>query len=75
MASGYVHTVYKGGQWTNEVEGGDAQTLGKFDTKEMAVAAGRKRAIDRKTEHVIHDMDGSISDRNSYGNDPAHRPG
>ena len=40
MASGYVHTVYKGGQWTNEVEGGEAQTLGKFDTKEMAVAAG-----------------------------------
>jgi hypothetical protein len=29
----------------------------------------------RQTEHVIHNQDRSIGERNSYGNDPAHRPG
>jgi hypothetical protein len=29
----------------------------------------------RQTEHVIHNEDGSIGERNSYGSDPAHRPG
>ncbi len=24
----------------------------------------------RKVEHVIHNMDGKISDKDSYGNDP-----
>jgi len=28
-----------------------------------------------RTEHVIHNQDGTISERNSYGNDPATRPG
>jgi hypothetical protein len=32
-------------------------------------------AIARKTEHVIHNEDGSIEERNSYDGDPAHRPG
>src|SRR6478736_9244336 len=27
-----------------------------------------------RTEHVIHNQDGTISERNSYGNDPATRP-
>jgi hypothetical protein len=75
MASGFVHTVYKDGQWTNEVEGGDEATRGKFDTKDAAVAAGRKQAMQRKTEHVIHNQDGVISERNSYGDDPSDRSG
>jgi hypothetical protein len=29
----------------------------------------------RKTEHVIHNQDGTISEPNSCGNDPANRPG
>ena len=74
MADGFVHTVYKNAQWTNVIEG-DEGTIGTFDTKEAAVGAGRKRAIDRKTEHVIHNLDGVISERNSYGNDPAQAPG
>ena len=28
-----------------------------------------------ETEHVIHNQDGSIAERNSYGSDPADRPG
>jgi hypothetical protein len=37
--------------------------------------AGREQAMTRGTEHVIHNQDGVISERNSYGNDPANRPG
>ena len=29
----------------------------------------------RETEHVIHEQDGSIGERNSYGSDPSDRPG
>jgi len=74
MATGYVHTVYKDGSWTNTVEDDDAPRA-TFETKEPAVAAGRKLAIDRKTEHVIHNQDGMIAERNSYGHDPVARPG
>jgi hypothetical protein len=28
-----------------------------------------------EVEHLIHNQDGMISERNSYGNDPRSRPG
>jgi Uncharacterized protein conserved in bacteria (DUF2188) len=76
MADGYVHTVYKAGSWLNEIEGGSGSELpeGHF-LKDAAVEAGREEAINRKTEHIIHNQDGTISERNSYGNDPSRRPG
>ena len=74
MADGFVHTVFKDGQWVNEIEGGAANG-GVHATKEEAVRAGRARAKQDQTEHVIHNQDGVISERNSYGDDPASRPG
>ena len=74
MADGFIHTVYKGDQWINELEGGEAFG-GGYANKEEAVAAGRGRAKQYKTEHVIHNQDGKIGERNSYGNDPASRTG
>jgi hypothetical protein len=74
MAAGFVHTVYKRGAWLNELEEGD-ELPGSYATKEAAVSAGRAESIDRKTEHVIHNQDGTIGERNSYGGDPASRPG
>jgi hypothetical protein len=74
VAKGFIHTVYKNEQWTNELEEGD-EFGGVHATKEEAVAAGRSRARQDKTEHVIHNQDGVISERNSYGNDPARGPG
>jgi hypothetical protein len=74
MTDGFVHTVHKDGSWINEIEGGEGASS-SHATKLVAVAAGREEAMRRKTEHVIHNEDGSISERNSYGNDPAHRPG
>jgi hypothetical protein len=74
MADGFVHTVYKNEQWINEIEGG-AEFGGSHATKEEAVAASRSRAQSDKTEHVIHNQDGIIGERNSYGNDPASSRG
>lgn len=74
MAEGFVHTVYKKDQWVNELEEG-AEFGGAHATKEAAISAGRARAQHDKTEHVIHSEGGVITERNSYGNDPASRPG
>ena len=75
MAEGFVHTVKSEGRWENTIEGEGRSLPAPFETKDEAVAAGRVEAQRRKTEHVIHREDGSIEDRNSYGNDPSHRPG
>jgi uncharacterized protein DUF2188 len=74
VAKGFIHTVFKDGQWVNEVEEGE--TIGGVHaTKEEAVEVGRARAQQDQTEHVIHKQDGAIGQRNSYGNDPASSPG
>jgi hypothetical protein len=74
MAKGFIHTVYKDDRWVNDVEEGE-QLGGFHATKEEAVSAGRARAQQDRTEHVIHNEDGTIGERSSYGNDPASRPG
>ena len=43
---------------------------GDYDTKEAAVEAGRNEAQRRKVEHIIKKLDGTIGEKNSYGNDP-----
>lgn len=64
-----VHTVPHGDGWANRRAG--AERVSKtFDTKAQAQAAGRVTAKREKVEHKIHKKDGSIGDRNSYGNDP-----
>jgi hypothetical protein len=73
MTRGWVHTVPRDGNWVNEIE--DGEVLGGHDRKEDAVAAGRDEAIRRQTEHVIHNADGTIAERNSYGSDPTSSPG
>ena len=74
MANGFVHTVYENNQWINEVEDG-GEIGGLHATKEEAVRAGRARAQHDQTEHVIPNQDGTISGRNSYGNDLLKRLG
>jgi hypothetical protein len=74
MANGDIHTVHRGGKWLNEVEGGK-RASNSADTKAKAVAAGRQMARDRRVEHLIHKLDGTIGERNSYGNDPPRRSG
>jgi hypothetical protein len=69
MARGWIHTVHRDGRWHNEVEGGQ-RASSSHDTREAAVERGRELAINARTEHVIHRMDGTIGQRNSYGGDP-----
>jgi hypothetical protein len=68
MARGWVHTVHREGSWVVEIEGHGATSVHR--TKDEAVSSGRQLAIARKTEHVIHNLDGTIAGRNSYGSDP-----
>lgn len=67
---GGVHTVPKAGAaagWSNTMDG---KVLSNHRTKEVAVAAGREIARRLRVEHTIHNTDGEISAKNSYGNDP-----
>jgi hypothetical protein len=75
MAQRFVHTIFAEGRWQNTFEGETSQVYELYDTKADAVAAGRAEAQRRKTEHLIHRKDGSVEERNSYGNDPRHRRG
>jgi uncharacterized protein DUF2188 len=74
MAKGFVHTVPAGGLWRNRVEAAEL-LRGAYAKKEDAVEAGRREARRRKTEHVIHNRDGTIAERNSYGRDPVYHAG
>ena len=75
MAEGYVHTVHAEGRWQTAIEGDLMPLPESFLTKAEAVEAGRGEAQRRQTEHVIHNEDGSIGERNSYRPDPSDRPG
>jgi hypothetical protein len=71
---GAVHTTTNpdGKGWVNQVNG---RVMSTHHTKANAEEAGRKQAIRRETEHVIHRENGTIGERNSYGNDPRDRKG
>jgi hypothetical protein len=74
MSKGDVHTLPHRGGWANKIEGSSrvANTAAK---KAEAQAKGREMAIKRKVEHLIHNKDGTIGRRNSYGSDPRRRTG
>lgn len=63
-----IHTVRTEGGWGNKREGSNRVSK-TYDTKSEAQAAGRETARRTKTEHVIHRRDGTIGEKNSYGND------
>ena len=67
---GGVHTVPQEGPkkgWQNKR---NKKVLTKHATKDAAVEAGREIARLLKVEHSIHRLDGVITEKNSYGNDP-----
>ena len=71
---GGVHTTPnpEGAGWINQVKG---KVTSNHRLKDRAVEAGRKLAQARQMEHFIHNADGSIGKRNSYGNDPRQSKG
>lgn len=69
MAKGDIETYNEDGQWKNRPQGNE-RASSVHGTKKEAQEAGRDMARDRKVEHVIKKMDGTIGEKNSYGNDP-----
>lgn len=69
MSNKNLHTVPHGDGWANRREGADRVSR-TFDTKREAEQAGRDTAKREGVEHLIHNKDGKIGERNSYGNDP-----
>jgi hypothetical protein len=66
---GNVHTVPNpgGNGWVNKVDG---QAVSHHHRKDTASEAGRSITRQNRAEHTIHNRDGRIGEKNSYGNDP-----
>lgn len=67
--TGNVETYSEDGQWKNRVQG-NSRASNTFDTKAEAQAKGREMAKKLHSEHIIKKRDGTIGERNSYGDDP-----
>jgi hypothetical protein len=65
---GGVHTVPATDAlgWWNELDG---RICSKHKLKVEAVATGRAMARSLKVGHTIHNQDGQIAEKNSYGQD------
>ena len=63
------HVVPRDGKWGVRKTGADRITR-SFDTQREAIEAARKIARNQETELYIHDRDGRIRERDSYGKDP-----
>lgn len=72
MATKQIHTVRRGSGWGN-LKAGASKAPKAYATKAQAQAAGRKTVINQKAEHIVHNPNGKIGSRNSYGSDP-HPP-
>jgi hypothetical protein len=74
MSEGDIHTVPHGDGWANRREGA-ARVSNTASTKAEAQANGREMAKKAQVEHHIHNRDGKVGARNSYGNDPPQSKG
>ncbi len=71
MAKKNIHTVFNKERkmWETKKEGQE-KPLVSSHTKEKALEKSIIEAKKNKVEHVIHNKDGKISDKDSYGKDP-----
>ena len=72
MANKNVETYHEDGKWKNRVQG-NSRASNTADIKCEAQAEGRRMAKEREVEHIVKKVNGTIGERNSYGNDP-HPP-
>nr|HMQ70687.1 DUF2188 domain-containing protein [Ignavibacteria bacterium] len=68
MKSKNQHVVPAKNGWAVKGEGNKRNTR-ITRTKNEAIEIARKFAMKRKSELVIHNKDGKISDKDSFGND------
>ena len=64
------HVVTHNGEWAVRGEG-NSRVTSIHNTQTEAIDAARDIAINNRSEVVIHRPDGTIRDKDSYGNDPA----
>lgn len=64
-----IHVTPTGEDWQLKIEGNQRATK-ITSTQKEATDAGRKIAREKQAELFIHDKQGKIRDRESYGNDP-----
>lgn len=66
-----IHTVYNQDRkmWESKVEKTE-KPIKSAHTKDQAMKNSVKAAKEWEVEHVIHNKDGKISDKDSYGKDP-----
>lgn len=67
MARGWIHTLYRPltGDWANMVEG-HARAVSVHRTQDEAIAAGRELATESRTDHLVHQADGTLASRETY---------
>lgn len=68
-----VQVVPEGGTWKVVVDGNQEGTT--YDIQEEAAGVGRTKAQGLGAEFQLHGTDGSIREKDSYGNDPSNIPG
>ncbi|WP_244892642.1 DUF2188 domain-containing protein [Mycobacterium asiaticum] len=61
--------------WKSKVEGSSSRAAHTGGTMADQQAIGRQMAKDRGVEHMVRKLDGTIGEKNSYGNDPHHPNG
>jgi hypothetical protein len=66
-----IHTVFNSDRkmWETKKEGQE-KPLSSSHKKETAMEKSVVEAKKTEVEHVIHNKDGKISDKDSYGKDP-----
>ena len=69
MSKKNQHVVPNGNVWAVKGEGNERATK-IVDTQAEAIKIAREIAINNRSEVVIHRPDGTIRDKDSYGNDP-----
>jgi hypothetical protein len=68
MATGDIRTYNEDGSWKSKVEG-SSRAAHVGGTKAEQQAVGREMAKERGVEHNITRLDGTVGEKNSYGND------
>jgi hypothetical protein len=69
MKNNNQHVVPFGRVWTVK-QPGQKKSVVYFPTQKLAIKYGRKRAIEARSELIIHRPDGRIREKNTYGYDP-----
>ncbi len=69
MAGKPQHVLPKDGSW--QVKGaGNSKATKTFDTQKDAIAFAKEIAKNQQSELIVHNRQGQIRSKDSYGNDP-----